>query len=328
MFLVSLENHDLFADEVASFLEERGYAVTRDVGRSAYRVDIAVHAKGDSHTYMAGILCDGLGYAEARTVRDRDSIRRKMLANLGWNVIDCWSMEWAEHPENARKALLQKLEDAAEGKKAPLQYETAPVKVVYEIEPLAQAKAADQKALTLPDYHAMRHDSYTLPIHQKQYQSRFTFSQGAILHYIQAEQPLHMDVLDQRMAPHYNREKATSVVKNMVREELSPLIGRYVVVEDDFCMLKSCSTVTARKAGGREVEQISFRELTEVMKTLLQATFGLSTGDVIQESARLLGYSRTGQRIESRLHETLDRMQQQGLVTIVKDKVQWKGDAK
>ena len=318
---------DRFADEVAHALEMHGYTVSRNVGRSAFRVDIAVHARDGSSAYMAGILCDGAGYARARTVRDRDSIRRKMLANLGWIILDCWSAEWAAHPDNALRSLLEKLEALARGTYQEQTPAPEPAAVISEAAATPAQKPAEPAALALPEYETARLSDALEGWQPVGEPRRCSDEQRLILACVRCEQPIHMDVLYQRMAPFCGREKVTSVVKNTVQEQLAGLMGREITLEEGFLTMKGSAAVTARRAGGRDIEQISYPELMEAMKLLLQSAYGLSTEEVIQECARLLGYARTGQRIESRLRETLRRMVRAGWVTLVKDKVQWRGDA-
>ena len=151
-----------------------------------------------------------------------------------------------------------------------------------------------------------------------------TFEQGAILHIIGIEQPVHMDVLYQRMAPHCGRTKVTSAVRQTVDMNLALLVGQEVTLQEDFCTLSGCTEIHARKAGSREIEQISIPELTQVMRTLLQASYGLSRNEAISEAARLLGFARTGPRILARLEAVLQTLLQSGQITIVRNKIQWK----
>ena len=321
------DERDRFADAVAGALVKQGYTVSRSVGRSACRVDIAVHAGDGSGACMAGILLDGPGYARARTVRDREAIRRSMLKALGWTIIDCWSTDWAEHPDNALRTLLGQLEALAHGTYEDKQLPPAPVATLPE-PPAEPADAPEAPPpLALPEYRASGPEDYTPSLYRRGDYRHYSYVQGAILACVRTEQPIHMDVLCQRMAPYCGREKVTSVVRNTVREQLARLIGREITVEEDFCRLRGSPEVTARRAGGRDIEQISQPELMQAMKLLLRSAYGLSREEAIQECARLLGYARTGQRIEARLQETLTRMVRAGTVTLVKDKLQWKGDA-
>ena len=81
------------------FLSERGYKVRQYIGCSGYKIDIAVEHPELLDEFVAGIECDGLSYASARTARDRDRLRSAVLKNMGWNLYRVWSAEWYRNPE-------------------------------------------------------------------------------------------------------------------------------------------------------------------------------------------------------------------------------------
>ena len=113
---------DRFAGEVAQFVRSLGYDVDFRVGRSSYRIDIAVRAPGGDGSYVLGIECDGAMYRDAATARDRDESRRGVLEGLGWHMVRCWCMEWWFDREKAQRKLADAIERAVRGEapdKAP-----------------------------------------------------------------------------------------------------------------------------------------------------------------------------------------------------------------
>ncbi len=94
------------SDTIAAFLTGKGYAVERQVGSSAYKIDLAVRDPDDSTRFLLGIECDGPAYAAQRTVRDRDSLRDSVLGALGWHIHRAWSVDWAFDRPRAEAALV------------------------------------------------------------------------------------------------------------------------------------------------------------------------------------------------------------------------------
>ena len=86
-------------------LTKQGYRVHRDVGCSAYKIDLAVTDPKDETRYVLGIECDGPSYARQATARDRDQTRQSVLKGLGWNMFRLWSVEWAFDRDKAEKEL-------------------------------------------------------------------------------------------------------------------------------------------------------------------------------------------------------------------------------
>ena len=107
---------DRFAEEVASVLERAGAKVARDVGCGGSRVDVAVRDPEDASRYAMGVVCDGTGYAGARTARDRDFLRDSVFSSLGWNIVHVWVEDWAYDRARAEKRLLEAFEKATKRK--------------------------------------------------------------------------------------------------------------------------------------------------------------------------------------------------------------------
>jgi very-short-patch-repair endonuclease len=84
---------------IARVLVERGFAVHHQVGRGAYKIDLAIVDPNDADRYVLAIEHDGAAYASAPAARDRDRLRSQVLAQLGWRVHRIWSLDWWADPE-------------------------------------------------------------------------------------------------------------------------------------------------------------------------------------------------------------------------------------
>ncbi|MBQ3811678.1 MAG: DNA helicase, partial [Kiritimatiellae bacterium] len=108
-----------FEREVADFLRLNGYTVDERVGRSDYRVDLAVRRQPDDGGYAIGVECDGAMYRDAASARDRDESRRGVLEGLGWRMARCWCLEWWFDREGAQRKLLAEVDAAVRGLPPP-----------------------------------------------------------------------------------------------------------------------------------------------------------------------------------------------------------------
>lgn len=79
---------------ISDALRQRGLVADINVGRSGWRVDIAVRNPDDDSRYMFGIIVDGRNYESLPTVADRDIVVPGVLASLGWDVKRVWAVEW------------------------------------------------------------------------------------------------------------------------------------------------------------------------------------------------------------------------------------------
>lgn len=118
----------LFEEEVAKFLQSKGYRVEKNIGRSAYKIDLAVVSPDHPDRFVLGITCDGDHYRNTRSARDRDKLRVQILEQLGWKLCHVWSPSWWEDRDKSEKKLLAELEDAikTESSGTPEPRETLP----------------------------------------------------------------------------------------------------------------------------------------------------------------------------------------------------------
>lgn len=98
---------------IADQLRERGYQVDTYVGKSSFRVDIAVVDPKNPEKYLLGILCDGKNYYTTPTSRDREIVQPSVLKGLGWNIERIWSVDWLNDSETVVNNLVKKINEIA-----------------------------------------------------------------------------------------------------------------------------------------------------------------------------------------------------------------------
>ena len=101
-----------FEDAIASFLEENGYTVDRQIGCAGFRVDLAIVDDENPGKYILGITTDGKMYASSKVARDRDRLREQVLTGLGWKLYHLWSIDWYRNRDLGRKKLLDFVENS------------------------------------------------------------------------------------------------------------------------------------------------------------------------------------------------------------------------
>ena len=99
-----------FEDAIASFLEENGYTVDRQIGCAGFRVDLAIVDDENPGKYILGITTDGKMYSSSKVARDRDRLREQVLTGLGWKLYHLWSTDWYRNRDLGRKKLLDYVE--------------------------------------------------------------------------------------------------------------------------------------------------------------------------------------------------------------------------
>lgn len=107
----AIENKVGFEKQIAEKLEERGYQVKIDVGKSSFRVDVGVVHPDNKNEYILGVLCDSYSYQSAITSRDRNIVQPTALELLGWNLIRVWSFDYLDNSKQVIDAICNLIED-------------------------------------------------------------------------------------------------------------------------------------------------------------------------------------------------------------------------
>lgn len=117
-------------NQICEALQSKGYIAERAVGRSNFKVDIAVAMPEQPDAYILGILCDGRNYYETKTTRDREIVQPSVLKMLHWHVMRVYSLDWYDNPERTLTQILDELQHALQPE------EPEPEPVIPEPEPI------------------------------------------------------------------------------------------------------------------------------------------------------------------------------------------------
>lgn len=105
---LSHPNSSAIAECIAAYLEKHSYICDLNVGKSDFRIDIAVRTK-DSNKYCLGIILDGEMYRDTPGMRDREIVRPSVLRGLGWNIVRVWTVDWFQRKDAILSEILSAL---------------------------------------------------------------------------------------------------------------------------------------------------------------------------------------------------------------------------
>ena len=99
---------DKVINVIANNLTKHGLKIRTNVGKSDYKIDIAIVDENNPQNYKLGIIIDGDNYKILPTVRDRELVVPNVLANLGWNLHRVWVVDWLDNPEKVVSTIMDK----------------------------------------------------------------------------------------------------------------------------------------------------------------------------------------------------------------------------
>lgn len=108
------DSENVISEQIAGALRQRGYKVDTNVGRSNFKVDVAISDGSQEGNYLLGILLDGKEYRDTQTTRDREIVQPAVLSGLNWKIRRVWSVDWLTNPERVISRIEEAVREALE----------------------------------------------------------------------------------------------------------------------------------------------------------------------------------------------------------------------
>ena len=293
----------VFEQEVAEFLQSKGYTVHTQIGCSGYRIDLAiVHPDAPGH-YLLGIECDGATYHRAATARDRDRLRQAVLEGLGWRIYRIWSTDWWRNASMVKEDLVAEVEasltappeaDQSEARECVVEESEAEVR--YGSSVGIPAESIDSRKQDYPEVTRIPHG----PV-EAFYESRGrAVIQVQVQRIIQDEGPITGDLIIRRVAQEWGFNRVASKIKNIIESSLPlrpedpirPINPTYWPTDID------AETYRHYRVADRDVrkfEDVPVEELHNAALDILEKYITFPKDDFAAEIARCFGFSRVTQ---------------------------------
>lgn len=307
------ESESPFETAVEQSLVAKGYRVARQVGVSGYRIDLAILS--DDGTKDLGIECDGATYHSTPAARDRDWLRQKVLEGLGWKIHRVWSTAWVRNPE----AELARIEAALAVAQSRTKY-SMETRMDTSDTAKESPKPQDPNGTNDPpvveiegsmptEVHLAEYVRAELPSPPPWAELQYETTQNLvrlIVRIAEVEGPVHRDVVIDRIRQRYGmgrvrgsaRDHVESAVRIAEREHCVRGDGTFVWIRDDQLCREP------RRPFDGNIEHVPPTELRVIVLAAAKVMFGAVSRDLVVETARQLGFARTGGRIT----EVLDRV--------------------
>ena len=304
----------VFEEEVGKAIEAHGYKVVPRLGIAGVFIDLAVEDPEHAGRYLLGIECDGIGYHEARSARDRDRVRQAVLEDHGWMIHRVWCADWFNRPQEELRKVLDALEEAKKRKPSKEIVEAAASsnEAVEEADSIERARAsrkAPKPAFTAAKY---KEASFRVSTKTPPYDLPVEKLAEVVVKVIDIEGPVHKDELPRRVASLHKMDRTTSKVSEAVDLALAEAVrSRQVVVEGDFLDLAAEREVRVRDRSDvessnlRKIEMIAPKELRRALLGVIEIHLGIEQGDAIREVAKMFGYKSTSPQTSAAISQEL-----------------------
>lgn len=307
-----IPSSESLVNAIAAELESRGYQVDRAVGRSRFKIDIAVLHPEHPNQYLLGILCDGKNYFETKTQRDREIVQPSVLTMLNWNILRVWSVDWFLNREDVLRRIVNRL-DQLQGKVSEVSevqevQGVQGVQGVQEVQEVQETAQKESKPATPPAPADQRMQKYfpamLLPPSGSTGIMSMKTQKSKVKQHIQkivkAEQPITFSLLCKRLAALWgasNTSNLQSLVVELTKEcYLDPLeFNDFPFYWTDFTAAKDYRIF--RTDSNRDILDIPMIEIMNAIRFAVEQQVAVPLDDLKKQTAKLLGFNRATERV-------------------------------
>ena len=305
-----------FEREVAGVIRSFGFDAVPQVGASRYRIDIGVRSRVIPGRFVVGVECDGAMYHSAKTARDRDRLRQRVLENLGWQIYRIWSQDWFNNRGTEQARLKAAIERAEEELSAGAKRGSVPQDEDLQVSsaaasrervarpPLEVSGAADALSLRWTEpYHITALAPYQAwgEFHDWSMLDQHASRVAAL---VAGEGPLHEDYIASRLARAFGLARTGSRIRGATHSAIQRAeTAGQVQVKGPFIWPKVFTFERVRvpvpgvDETHRDISEIPPEEVDLAVLRVAEAALSVSEPALITQVARVLGFERTGDHV-------------------------------
>ena len=310
-----ISDANVMVEQICDALARKGYVTESFVGRSNFKVDIAVAAKDHPERFILGILCDGVSYYETKTTRDREIVQPSILRMLNWKVMRVYSIDWYENRDRALEQILKELKAAESGETEDVEEEEV-ASYVFDAEKIKDAGITEDSSRNKAQKSYHECEIEVVPVDKDSFNPYDEKNAQIIKLILKDEQPATESYLCKRLARALGFGHAGANIQRAVSFALSDLYldslsvsGLNGVWLDE----ESAKNFKGYRAPSpRNITEIPTIEIANAIKEVIEEEFSLPKEKIPTIAARKLGFSNAGAKITETINTILDMMFQKG----------------
>ncbi|MDE6561705.1 MAG: DUF4011 domain-containing protein [Muribaculaceae bacterium] len=297
-------SHSVISEEIASELRRHGYQAITNVGRSKFRVDVAIEKNGSPGKFSLGILLDGQNYRDTNTTRDREVVQPSVLRGLNWKVMRVWSVDWFRNKERVINRIIEKLSEADTDKTEE-----------------AEIPAFDitKEKIEEKNTNAKKYTPYVIDSDKASGISDLKLMREIIA----TEQPITFTHLCRRVSAIRELGRITpSLQKN-----LGALTGNFFKDSSGALWINeqdSIDYIFYRPDSGRDISDIPEAEIVNSIIETLNEQVALNQDELTLIASKKMGFTRRGINVDAAFRKALETMKATGRIETIGGKVRVK----
>ena len=311
--------NNVMVNQICRALNRAGYVTESFVGRSDFKVDIAVATRERPDQYILGILCDGKTYYETKTTRDREIVQPNVLRMLQWRIMRVYSIDWYENQERALGQILEELKQAEAGIFAEEEKEDT-ASYVFDAEKIKDSGIDDNVVRNKAMIPYRECEAVPFAIDKEAFNPYDEQNAFIVRRIVQDEQPITESYLCKRLAKVIGFGHAGANVQKTVTYALSGLYRDPFSMDGEysFWLNEACAQgyKNYRAPSPRNITEIPVVEIVNALREVVEEEFSLPKDKIPTLAARKLGFASSGAKINEVIMTTLHLMEQNGIIRV------------
>ncbi len=319
----------IFEEEVYDSLTQLGYNLSKQVGSSGYKIDLAVQDKNNPNSYILGIECDGATYHSSYSARERDRQRQEVLEERGWRIHRIWSTDWFKN-KNREIERIQTLISSRPEKIIPVQIDPSPI---LKENISTRSSVVPESNIELIQRSDKQPEFDTFPNLETIYNEALQAENLSPLEFIFDKlAPVHLSTY-QKIIPYlYQRERFTSVVGNQFKKDFNKLeMYKFYFTSGSFIVKKGKDVEFRAFQEGNEkrnIEYIYKKELEDGLVKILSMVKDIHEEQLCRTLIGYAGFNKLTKSMEAVLQEPLDNLKRYIQVRYQNGIFTWQDDFK
>ena len=297
-------NDHVMTEQIADAIRQEGFLATTNIGRSHFKIDIAVSTKEAPNKYILCIMCDGKNYYETKTTRDREIVQPSVLQMLRWNTMRVYSIDWYENRSRVVQQILDEIRAIGQNGQKQQTVEPAPVRA-FSVESL---KPEDDAPVSKNAHQQSYHEAPPPVLKQSPLKMTNKAIQAIVLDIIRAEQPVCHNYLCKRLGRILSHVHSGPHLQALVTSAAKDCCRVKADVGDDYYFADKETAAhydSYRGKSPRTIAEIPQIEIANAVMEAVAEEFSLPANSIAPLVARKLGFGNTGATIKETINSVI-----------------------
>ena len=311
-------DNNIMVSQICEMLSEQGYIAQPCIGRSNFKVDIAVSTNDNPDKYILGILCDGKTYYETKTTRDREIVQPTVMKMLGWNVLRVYSIDWYENRGRCMDQILDVLRSIDLGDIHEEEKTDENPEFAFNADTINDAELLEDISKNENQQPYVEAEVSVPAIDKTMYNPTAEYNLKVIHQILKTEQPVTDGYLCKRLAKIFgfghagpNIQKAITYASEFFYVDPVSLGG----VKSLWLNETSAQDYRSYRApSSRAITEIPVCEIMNAVYEVVLEEFSIPVTKIPSLTARKLGFSSTGSKITETINAIVEMMLRYGRI--------------